>query len=238
MTSIEFLEAGQLTRPRRATWRHSGWAPVRRVVAQHPARIVGYIASWKTGQPTPWESQLERDFAVLLDTDPEVSKFYAQPVQIRYDFGDGLCHRYTPDFEVLLRDGGRYFAEIKPTHPRTHEPDFGRLIALFNIKGEQLRVIRAPEIHRQPRLSNALWCHSYAREPVAEEFRDRVVDILQQQEACALGDLLSRLGVPYHEGFRRIMRMLCRGELHFNKDLPIADESLIRLPSSSGGSST
>ena len=49
-----------------------GVSPVRRVVTRSNGRVVGWLFSQKMGCMMPWESQIERDFLIILEVDPDV----------------------------------------------------------------------------------------------------------------------------------------------------------------------
>jgi hypothetical protein len=61
--------------------------------------ISGIVPSVKNNDCVWFESALERDFALLLESDPEVSKYQEQPITIEYLDGDRF-RTYTPDFLV------------------------------------------------------------------------------------------------------------------------------------------
>ena len=231
MTSTAFalLPPDEPLLPRRAMWRHAERAPVRRVVTQRPKRICGYVASWKTKRATPYESMLERDAAMIFDTDPAVDRFYSQPLQVRYDLGEGP-RRYTPDFELVLSgQTGRTFVEIKPDRPRPGEPDFVRLGREFEGAGHQLIVLREADIRAEPRLSNSRLCHAYAREPVSNEFRTHVHSVLSRSDKITLGELADALGCGRRSAMPRLLGLMCRGDLSFDALRALDDRTLVSL---------
>lgn len=231
--SMCFVDAPPPERPRRATWRPHLHPPVRRVVQQRPKRVCGYIASWKTGERIPWESTLERDFAVLLDTDPSVAEFFAQPVQVRYRLSGAKEQRYTPDFMVIPMIGRRYFVEVKPKKPRPNEPGYKNLAALFKSYGENLIVVREPQIRANPQHKNAWLCHRYARYPISEQFVVRVRSYLAPLSKVTCDTLLSSCAFPDKDGWPQLLSMICRGQLHFDKATLLTRQSLISLSPSS-----
>ncbi len=228
--TLEFLPADDPRLPRRAMWHHSGRAPVKRLVAQRPKRVCGYFVSWKTGQQVLWQLRLQWDFALLLDTDNEVSRFYAQTVQVRYDLGNGEQH-YTPDYEVhSFGAARRVFVAVRPDHAGHGEPDFGRLQALFAEAGEHLALVRESAVRAEPRFGNARLCHPYAREPVAGGVRTAVTEALRSSGSLPLGDLMHSLGKKEPNVRPAVLGMLCRGELRFDACQSITDANLVSLP--------
>lgn len=71
--------------------------------------LSGIIPSKKNENGIWFESALERDFALLLENNPDVSFYQDQPVTIEYVF-NGKNRIYTPDFSVFFDEK----LEIKP----------------------------------------------------------------------------------------------------------------------------
>lgn len=63
--------------------------------------ISGIIPSKKNDENVWFESALERDFALLMESDPDVGKYEEQPIIIEYLDGDKF-RTYTPDFLVTF----------------------------------------------------------------------------------------------------------------------------------------
>lgn len=228
--TLDILSPDDPRFPRRAMWRHSGRPPVGRLIAQRPKRVCGYVASWKTAQQVPWQVRLQRDLAILLDTDSEVSRFYAQPVQIRYDLGNGE-EWYTPDYEVHASGAARrMFVAIRPDHAGRGEPEFCRLQALLAEAGEHLALVREAKVRAEPRLGNARLCHPYAREPVTTDLRMMAVEALRQSGSLPLGELLQALERRWPNTRPAVLGMLCRGELRFDARQSITDANPVSLP--------
>ncbi|OUC14614.1 MAG: hypothetical protein B0A82_11205, partial [Alkalinema sp. CACIAM 70d] len=86
--------------------------PARKVITRAMPWSKGWFMSQKSGWPVEWESGLERKFCELLEFDPVVISFRAQPVTVQLPPGL-IRKKYTPDFGVLRRDG-RFIYEVKP----------------------------------------------------------------------------------------------------------------------------
>lgn len=78
--------------------------PVRKIGKSHWA-INGTLPSWKAVGPAQFESTLERDFYLLLEFDPAVTKFITQPVKLVYRMPNKSRRSYTPDTLVFYSDG-------------------------------------------------------------------------------------------------------------------------------------
>ena len=66
-------------------------------------------------------SILELDMCFHLEYSPDIEKFTSQPKGFYYGFNDRQC-RYTPNFNIVNRDGVDTFIEIKHSS-KIHNPD-------------------------------------------------------------------------------------------------------------------
>lgn len=133
-------------------------------VARNPARRLGYVScvgwrtSYKMGLRFPYESLAERDAMVLLDVDPAVRTFHAQPETFQWVQG-GRRRRYTPDLLVEHGDGRLEYREVKPDHRRRKDPLLdGRwpwIEAECARRGAAFEFWTEATVRREPRLSNA-----------------------------------------------------------------------------------
>ena len=102
--------------------------PVRRIPRSYRS-TTGVLMSAKSLGAAEYESSLERDFYVLLDADPSVSRFEVQPIRLPAEEGGGRKghFRYTPDVLVQFVDPTvppflcevKYVAEVQ--RPRDRE---------------------------------------------------------------------------------------------------------------------
>lgn len=73
-----------------------------RIVPKNFRSLTGLVSNTRTQAMTAFESSLERDFLLLLDFDPDVEFYEAQPLKITYD-DRGRRRTYTPDVFVRYR---------------------------------------------------------------------------------------------------------------------------------------
>jgi TnsA endonuclease-like protein len=78
--------------------------PVRRLKKSHK-NVTGLFYSRKLGRHVQFDSMLERDFILLLDTHPVVLNFSEQPFHICWFDHNGEPQSYCPDFEVTFGPG-------------------------------------------------------------------------------------------------------------------------------------
>lgn len=82
-----------------------GWARGQR-------HFPGWWWSATTRRLVPFESWLERDQAMVLDFDPDVIGFSAQPFWLSWSDGDRV-RRHAPDFFARTRDGGAMVVDVR-----------------------------------------------------------------------------------------------------------------------------
>ena len=90
--------------------------PVRKRRIQNTTRsLSGIIPSAKNEEEVWFESALERDFALILESHPDVSHYQEQPISIEYYF-NGKNRIYTPDFLVYFNEDSNlkpWLCEVK-----------------------------------------------------------------------------------------------------------------------------
>lgn len=129
--------------------------PVRKPVTRSKGRVVGYFASYKNRRMLPWESQLERDFLMSLEVDPQVEAFGVQPQTFEYR-SNGSSRRYTPDVYVQYEYGAS-FVEVK-AHNQAKKPRnqafFQKMTDYFGELGFGFDVYTEKHIRKEPKFSN------------------------------------------------------------------------------------
>src|SRR3546814_17969198 len=92
--------------------------PVRNTQKSNAMHASGKLFSPKNDRLMGWESHLEKRAMVLLECDPAVTRYCAQPMTLRYEL-DGPLGHYPPDTFVC-----RYYrlqiVEVKPS-PHVHQ---------------------------------------------------------------------------------------------------------------------
>jgi hypothetical protein len=138
--------------------------PARNVVRPTGGIIRGKFPSRKTGRMVEYEGLLEWRALYLFEASPAVVKYTDQPETTRYPDGSRL-RRYTPDFEVCLRDGNSMLIEVKPKE-NAEKPDIRHKLdaaADFYARGGRtLHVLTDEHIGVEPRLSNLRWIYHRA----------------------------------------------------------------------------
>lgn len=131
------------------------YTPVRKPVTRSKGRVVGYFASYKNNRMMEWESQLERDFLMTLEVNPNVISYSVQPSTIKFHM-DGKPKRYTPDVYVEC-DDANVFYEVKPAKDAVlpnWQDVFAKARQYFERQGACFEVVTEDDIYREPAFSN------------------------------------------------------------------------------------
>ncbi len=141
-----------------------------------------------------YESQLERDFLVLLSAEVDVAMVEEQPVRIPYALAGGRASHYTPDFLVTYSDRQPELVEIK------YQADVLESWPELRLKcraaarwakdqGYRFHLVTERHVHG-PRLENLTWLQRYRG---GSRGNPLVADILAQiasQPNITVGELL------------------------------------------------
>jgi hypothetical protein len=138
--------------------------PARNVVRPTGGIIRGKFPSRKTGRMVKYEGLLEWRALYLFEASPAVVRYTEQPETTRYPDGNRL-RRYTPDFEVCLRDGTSMLIEVKPKTNADKPGIRQKLDAAADFyarQGRTLQVLTDEHIRVEPRLANLRWIYHRA----------------------------------------------------------------------------
>jgi TnsA endonuclease N terminal len=204
---------------------------VRRIPLSRRSHITGF-------QPqalgiTEHESALERDFVTLARFADAAAQITAQPVTIEFQ-DQGRTRRYTPDFLVQWSAGEAELVEVK------YQADLRRL-------GKQLRPrfiaarrwarehsarfrVATERSIRTPRLRNAQRLLPLRDAWLDPEDARQVRTALVPHAQPTLGELLQRLPGERGAVLGILWRMMARGALSVDLDVPITLGSPIGLP--------
>lgn len=196
----------------------------RKVVRRSTVRVVGYHASQKMQRLVPWESQIERDFYELLEVDPSIRAFYAQPQT--FDFGS---FKYTPDTLVCTNDG-QYFVEVKPDKARSDPEVAGRLgeikdrLAAANI---DFRLVTDAEIRVDPLRSNVRRLMRETRRWIDPDILRETVKLLQPS-SLPIRQLLEAPSIQLD--LNTILRFVSKGKLWLDIKERISHDTIVSVP--------
>lgn len=187
----------------------------RRVISRAMPRVMGRFPSSKSNRSVHWESQLERDFLIHLEFDPDVLGFREQPVTVDLTIA-GRRRRYTPDLYVERR-AGRWIYEVKPADKVAAAdvaPVLEAAAAHFMKSGFNYSVVTEHEIRRQPYLHNIHLLLRYRDVIVSQGAKDTAVALLSATQELTLAELAEKLAD--HGGATAVFAMVLSNHLPFD----------------------
>lgn len=129
----------------------------REVVAPTGGIMRGKFPSRKNGRMVHHEGMLELDAIYLFEVSPLIAAYAEQPRRYQYLDGDRL-RKYTPDFELTLRDGSTVLVEVKAKTSLQYDDIAHKLRCVrahFERAGEAFVVLDDEQLRAEPRQSNA-----------------------------------------------------------------------------------
>jgi len=191
--------------------------------------VIGKFPSIKNGIMVWWESQLERDYHYLLEIDPDVISYQAQPVKIEY-FSEGKIHTYTPDVRVT-RSGRKQIVEVKDEKKAKREEYvnlFRKIEPICREEGYEFVVVTDKEIRIQPRLNNVKFIYKYAKTPVTTEHQILLYSMFEDRTTMSLAEIIKGFA---SKGLRAatVYALIFRGILSADFLQPINPGSEVRL---------
>ena len=162
-----------------------------------------------TGEHVGYESWLERDVAMLLDFDPEVVGFAAQPFWLLWP-GERGERRHVPDFFARREDGTGVVVEVRPDHlidPKTATVFEATATACRQAGWRFHRTGGPPAILA----ANIRWLSGYRhprcnRPEIADALLERFAEPMPLlRGAETVGDRLAVLPVLYHLLWRHVL---------------------------------
>lgn len=179
-----------------------------------------------SGRHVGFESWLERDHTMLLDFDPAVVGFAAQPFRLSW-LGTGRSRSHVPDFFARLDDGTGVVVDCRP-EDRVGDADaevFRSTERACAIVGWSYRLVHAPD---EVVVSNVRWLAGY-RHPrcYRPEVAERLAEVFARPTrllagAAEAGDPVGTLPVTYH--------LLWRGQLKVDLAVALDENSFVSVP--------
>lgn len=200
----------------------------RKVITRSGARVRGYLWSHKSRRLIPWESQLERQALLVMDSNPKI--LWIREYQQETIIGDGEdAFTAYPDYIAKYVDGSEEIVEVKSDLALKNMEVKLRLSLVavhFQRLGKRYRVLAEKEICRQPRLGNlerlATFRRPQARSRLVED--SRVQDLQKLKSSTTVGYVASRFGNE-----ARAHELIANGILRANLDEPLSLSSRLEL---------
>lgn len=209
--------------------------PARRIVTGRRNRCVGTFPSRKINRLVEFESMLELDAITIVEADPAVLGFLAQPRTMKWRDADGRARRYTPDLLVRTALGDAY-REVKPARRLERDPSLkGRIDtikACCQAEGAIFETWSDIDIRREPRLSNARLIVNAGRWSRPDLDAEAAVLGLAAIFGMTIGKAGVEAGMAPARIHRAVLRLAAFGALALNiNDGPIGCLTSIKLRS-------
>ena len=190
------------------------YIPARRIAAKSKVRITRELASVKMRSFIPCESSIEYDYYTVLDVDPDVVAFHAQPECLEFRDSSGTWRTHYPDVKVTFRFGVVEYHEVKQDK-EADQPAVKTLHACiaetYAQRGHDYVVVRESAIRAEPRLHNAKLLRHNRQRRVTRGVAAQVFGLLTEGP-LTMGELVATLGHGPDSG-ADILSMVARGEL-------------------------
>ena len=213
-------------------------APPRRSVGTTHGSVSGLIA-FRSGDPVAYESTLERDFVIRLETDPRVIRVVSQPFTVEYTNLEGSRCVYTPDYLVDYDSKPRWTRyvpsavfEVKPRgklerHLSDWRPRFSAAMRYCREQGYVFHLVHEGRI-RDQRWQNAMFLRRYRKMRFEREVSDWILNELSVTGSATFAQLLARhfpSDLTRAEGIAHLWHLVATGRLDCDLDLPLTNES-------------
>lgn len=197
--------------------------PARNVLSRSGSVLRGKFPSRKNGRMIAYEQLLEADALVLFEMQPSITTYCEQPCTIS---SEAPLWRYTPDFELRLRDGRSVLIEVKPC-AKLDRPEIADQIAKVKQwlvrEGRELCVLTDREIRQEPRLDilRSLQRHLPPLAP-SDRHIDHALSTLRRDQVRTLAQSHACVGPEL------TAVLFARGYLQCDLQVPLCRDSIVR----------
>lgn len=205
----------------------TGGTPVRWLMKPSKGTTKSYFWSLKNRETLVSESLSEKFAFYLCETDPWVTAYFPQPLQIEFPWHRGP-RLYTPDLFVW-RDSRPYIIEVKWAE-KLVDPEFEAVLkflkAYFAHRRITFQLWTERFIHAPPRLRNAQLLVRHRRTPVARRQRLAALEHLEKHGQETISALAAVIGGGSPNAV--VHALILRGWLHIDMTLPLSADTVVR----------
>lgn len=218
--------------------------PVRKIPKNYRF-LTGVFTGTKNIGKASFESPLERDLQILLEFDPDVLEYEAQPIQIPRTDGKGRARFFTPDVRIVYRPeaaspwrGKTLIVEVKCREDLKEGKNFilekmRAGIAWCRQNGAIFKVFTESRI-RSPLLENARFLLPFRRMKPEEGEPDRLLDTLHRNGPSVVSRLLDSLSLDPEERSRLLWvlwYLVSVGRIGTDLSQPLSRDSVVEAVS-------
>ena len=189
-----------------------------------PTSHIIYFSSVKCNELKFCESKLERDRLLMLEFDPTVRYYEAQPEHISYEGDNGRTTRFTTDLCVTLSNGTRHIEEIKPFKKSVKAEKLRKhalVRAKFEDSGLDFKIITERDIYVGALIPNYRLLYRFLTEPISPKLISRFTGDFTSFRCCLFKlrqEMKDRKYAPYE-----LNLLMAHGYIQFNSQLKIDD---------------
>lgn len=154
-------------------------------------KVVGFFPSVKNNRQIAWESQLEKWACLLFEFSHGVMSYREQPRTIFYPSRQGL-RKYTPDFEITLRNKQVVYVEVKPAEKLNDEllkEKLRDIDAFFKKHDHHFIVITDLELNQPIRQENLTFLRPYLKNLCRADLVGQSISWLSKNKVTTLNEL-------------------------------------------------
>ncbi|AXW63364.1 heteromeric transposase endonuclease subunit TnsA [Ralstonia solanacearum] len=213
--------------------------PVRRIPKNY-LFVTGRHASPRAAQVIEFESILENEYMLLLDSDPQVESYEGQPVEIPLSRG----RIYVPDLLVTYRPASLglqrppELVEVKTQeHLNRYAEKYREKFAAAVVFAEErgwIFVTRTEADVRTPRIQNLKYLHRYRHTPADPAAAERLLDAMRLEgspttPAALLGNLAGSL--EERANWTPVLwYLVALGAIQVDLQVPLTENTQLSLP--------
>lgn len=143
------------------------------------------------------ESLLERDAALRLELDPNVTAYWSQPRVDVFYMPDGQPYRYTPDFMAEMQSGKIKIIEVKPKAKlanRRLADRLGQIALRYQERNVDFAIWTEDDLRKEPEAQNRRLLWSHVRRPPSVPDPDDCLQQLKEAQPRTWRDVCRNLG--------------------------------------------
>ena len=207
-------------------------APQRKLPKVRKCGIQTSFASWKMGEMLYSESLNEHKAMTILEADPDVLGFCAQPKRFEYEV-DGKKRRYCNDILYVKRSGERVYQELKEDDESKDNPRMAEKCLAAETQCREMgctyEVKTKADLERGHRLENSRLILK-DRVVIVSDADRGVIQRALYQKPLSVDQIAALLGDRVEIAFQKVRSVAAWGHVRFDMDQRLTNETKFHLP--------